>query len=114
MNSIPQTPSATPADAPPISAKTRVRAVMGMMVGAFFTVGGAIALVYLQGGMTSEAAEPDGLLVVRIGYLMLYGVVIVISGVQMFRNGGISKPFGLVLFAMMIVFVNLPWLWKMF
>lgn len=114
MNPIPQTSSATQADASPISAKTRLRGVGGMLVGTLLAVACAIALVYLQGGMTTGTAERDGLLVAQTGYLMLFGVMFVIAGAQKFRKGGISKPFGLALFAMMVGFVNLPWLWKMF
>lgn len=116
MSSSPQTPVATAPDAPPVPTITRVRGALGVVAGALLALACATALVFmLQDRMTSTGADkPDGLLVVQAGYAMLYGVVIAMAGVQMFRKGGISKGFGLVLFAMTIVFVSLGWLWQMF
>lgn len=116
MTALPQSPIATPADSPPVPRITRVRGALGAMVGALIAVACATGFVFmLQDGMAStEADKPGPLLVVQTGYFMLFGVMCMIGGVQMFRKGSIAKPFGLALFAMTIVFVNLGWLWDLF
>jgi hypothetical protein len=106
MNPTPQTPSATQADA-----VTRVQGVMGVTLGALIAV--FCAKVLVDQLTSTGTAKADGLSVVQAGWLMLVGMVIAIGGVQMFRKGS-SRPFGLVLIAMMIGFASLSWVWKMF